>query len=245
LFDDAGMPLAVRQAGGEAGSSFPYDIPPGGVFVFQTDGSSPGVRAGSMVMTPDANTLSPAGAATISLTRGGIRVTESGVPAAAPTTHARIYVDMSGGRDTGLALAIPGTTGAAIGVRAFRTDGVTAAGNGETLLTLGPQGHIAAFVVQLVSGLPEGFTGVLDISSLYVPFVALTVRTATNARGDFLLTAFPVADLTRPAPAPLVFPQIADGGGYRTEFILLSAGAASSATISFRSPAGVPMAIGK
>jgi subtilisin family serine protease len=245
LYDDNGAPLPVSQAGGSTGSAFAYAIPPGGAFVFQTDGSSPAARAGSIVLTPDANTSSPVGSGMISLTRGGIRVTESGVPAATPTTHARIYVDTSGGHDTGLALAVTGTTGSMIAVEAFQADGVTAAGDGVRVLRLGPHGHAAAFAGQLISGLPQGFTGVLDIYSPFLPFVALTVRSVVNSRGDFLLTTFPVADLTQPAPAPVIFPQIADGGGYRTEFILLSAGAASSTTIAFYNQAGTPLAVGK
>jgi len=245
LYDDSGAPLPVKQAGGQTRSAFPYAIPPGGVFVFQTDGSASGVRAGSMVLTPDANTSSPVGSGIISLTRGGIRVTESGVPSATPTTHARIYVDTSGGHDTGLALALPGATGTRISVQAFRTDGVIAAGDGMQVFTLGPHGHTAAFAGQLISGLPQNFTGVLEIYSPFLPFVALTMRSMINTRGDFLLTTFPVADLMRPAPEGAVFPQIADGGGYRTEFILLSAGGASSTTITYHNQSGAPLAVGK
>jgi hypothetical protein len=200
LYDDNGAPLPVSQAGGGTGPVFAYTIPPGGAFVFETDGSSPAARAGSIVLTPDANTSSPVGSGIISLTRGGIRLTESGVPAATPTTHARIYVDTSGGHDTGLALAATGATGSMIAVEAFQADGVTAAGDGMRVLRIGPHGHVAAFARQLISGLPQNFTGVLDLYSSFVPFVALTVRSTANSRGDFLLTTFPVADLNRPAP---------------------------------------------
>ncbi len=198
-----------------------------------------------MMLTPDANTSSPAGSAMIGLTQRGIRVTESGVPAATPTTHARIYIDTSGGHNTGLALAVAGTTGSMIAVEAFQADGVTAAGDGMHVLRLDPHGHAAAFADQLISGLPPRFSGVLDIYSPYLPFVALTVRSMINSRRDFLLTTFPVADLTQPAPAPVIFPQIADGGGYRTEFILLSAGTASRTTIRFHNQTGAPLAVGK
>jgi len=44
---------------------------------------------------------------------------------------------------------------------------------------------------------------------------------------------------------PIVFPQIADGGGYMTQFILLSAGGASSTTLSFYGDDGRPLAVGK
>jgi hypothetical protein len=104
--------------------------------------------------------------------------------------------------------------------------------------------HTAAFVSQQISGLPEAFRGVLDITS-DSPIAALTLRSLVNERGEFLLTTFPVADSSRPAPYPIIFPQIADGGGYRTEFILLSPSGPSSTTLSFYGESGAPLAIGK
>jgi len=43
----------------------------------------------------------------------------------------------------------------------------------------------------------------------------------------------------------LIFPQIADGGGFVTDYILISAGGASGASVSFLSDAGSLLAIGK
>ena len=64
-------------------------------------------------------------------------------------------------------------------------------------------------------------------------------------RGDFLLTTFPIVDIVHPAPAAIFFPQIADGGGYTTEFILLSATGAANETISLFGDTGAPLPIGK
>jgi hypothetical protein len=63
------------------------------------------------------------------------------------------------------------------------------------------------------------------------------LRSLINARGDFLLTTFPVADISQTVTSPLVFPQVADGGGYQTQFILISPSAAgSSSTVSLDVP---------
>jgi subtilisin family serine protease len=245
LYDDNGAPLAVHQPGHMSGSMFTYAILPRGASVFLTDGSSASARAGSMILTPDADTSSPIGSVIFSYTAGGVRVTESGVSAATPTNRARIYVDTTGGHDTAVAVAGTGITDSVIAVRAFRIDGVTAVGGFMRAIELSPHGHTAAFAGQLISGLPRHFTGVLELYSPRVPFVALTGRSVTNSRGDFLLTTFPVADLSRPAPAPLIFPQIANGSGYRTQFILLSADSASNTTLRYRNQAGSPLNIGK
>jgi hypothetical protein len=244
LFSDSGDPLVVQQVGGTSASAFVYSIQPGGVFVFQTAGFPADATTGSVQVVPDPETPCPAGAGFIGYWRENVLVTESGVPAAIPTTHARIYIDQSGNHSTGLAVANPGSPGISVAFRAFLADGSTPAGTGAASVNLGPNGHTAGFVPQLVSGLPEGFAGVLDVSSPS-PFVALTLRSLTNARGRFLLTAFPVADATRPAPAPVVFPQIADGGGYVTEFILLSAAGASKTVLRLRAGDGSPLDVAR
>jgi hypothetical protein len=243
LFSDSGAPLMVNQIGGTRDSTFSYSIQPGGVFVFETDGSPVDANAGSVQLKPDANTSSPVGAGIFSFLQGGVRVTESGVPSASPTTHARIYIDQSGNHGTGLAIANPGTSGANATLKAFQTDGSTIAGTSAGVDLMG-NGHTARFVSQLISGLPADFRGVLDMRSSS-PFVAVTLRSLTNSRDNFLLTTFPIADGTQPAPAPIVFPQIADGGGYTTEFILLSPVGASTVTLGFYGEDGTPLAVGK
>jgi hypothetical protein len=244
LSDDTGAALSVNQVGGTRDSVFDYAIQPGGVFVFQTDGFPADARVGWARLIPDSNTSSPVGAGVFSYSQGAVRVTESGIPAAIPTTNARIYVDQSGYHATGLAVANPGAAGLDANLKAYHADGRAVAGGGEVSLSLDATGHTARFVSQLLPALPAGFTGILDISSTS-PFVALTLRSLTNSRGDFLLTTFPVADQTRPAPTPMVFPQIADGGGYATEFVLMTTGGPSSLTLKFYAEDGTPLPLGK
>jgi hypothetical protein len=123
-------------------------------------------------------------------------------------------------------------------------DGSTPAGGAAAPIVLNQNGHSARFVSQLIPGLPPNFTGVMEVAS-ESPFAALTLRSLTNSRGDFLLTTFPVVDLNRPPSFPVVFPQIADGGGYVTQFILLGAAGTSKAILHLRDHSGTPLAIGK
>ncbi|MGB7622647.1 MAG: IPT/TIG domain-containing protein, partial [Terriglobia bacterium] len=245
IYDDSGAPLAMHFAGiGSSTASLPYNIAPGGFLRVQTVGSSSGIEAGSAQVTPDSATEMPVGAGIFGYTSGGILVTESGIPAGTVTTHARVFIERSGGHDTGLAMANTLTGAEAlITLSAYALDGITPLGN--TSFILGPNAHVAKFVGEFVSGLNPGFTGILDLRS-GTPFSALTLRSLTNERGDFLLTTFPVADLTQPAPAPLVFPQIADGGGYQTEFILINpSGSASAVTLNLFGSDGTPLQVGK
>jgi YD repeat-containing protein len=242
IYGDGGLPLSVKLTDGNSGSTFPYSIPSGGARLFQTDGSPAAANAGWVRLTPNPGTPSPVGAGLFGYSPAGILLTESGVPSATPTTRARIYVDKSEGHDTGLAIVIPGAESGSVSVGAFRNDGATGVGSSQGPLALPARGHTAKFVGELISGLPSDFTGVLDISS-DKPFLALTLRSLYNSRGDFLLTTFPIADLNRPAPSPVVFPQIADGGGFVTQFILLSAGGGVTTTINLFGDDGAPLSV--
>jgi peptidyl-prolyl cis-trans isomerase A (cyclophilin A) len=244
FFGNDGAALTVSQAGGSPNSTFRYTIPAGGTYVFQTTGAPVAVQSGSLQLTPDAGNAAPVGAGIFSRTVAGVMGSECGIPSALPTTRALVYVDMANGHDSGLAIANTAATGLVVTLKAYQSDGVTAVGATDSALALPGNGHTAAFVAQWIAGLPTGFRGVVEVASS-TPFAALTLRALTNERHDFLMTTFPIADLTRPAPAPpLVFPQIADGGGYRTEFILLSSGGAVSSTMSFFNDEGAVLAVG-
>jgi hypothetical protein len=129
-------------------------------------------------------------------------------------------------------------------IYALQRNGSTRVGTSKGPFTLPANGHFARIADGLITGLPAEFTGVLDIASS-TPFAALTTRSRINERNDFLMATFPIADMTVPTPTPIVFPQIADGGGYATQFILIGTSGISSTTINFFNEYGIPLAIGK
>ncbi len=240
IFGDNGSPLSIRPVGGSSGSAFPYVIEGGGSALLESDGSSSQLVRGWVRLTPDPGSQTPSGAGLFRFTQNGVVVTESGVPSANPTTLARIYIDKSFGHDTGLAIANPGSALMKVALSAFQADGSTQVGTNS--VDLGARGHTAQFAGELITGLPDGFTGVLEISS-QIPFVALTLRSLINGRREFLLSTFPIADLNQPAPSPVVFPQIADGGGYTTQLILLSSGGRTETTIRFFGNDRMPLSV--
>jgi trimeric autotransporter adhesin len=239
IFDKNGVALVVNQAGGSPNSTFQYSIPAGGAFRFQSDGLPGSANVGWAQIVPDAGSMTPVGSGVFSYNRDEVLVSESGIPSSVSTTHARVYVDRSGGHNVGLAIANIGGTAASITVNSYQTDGASGVGTSWGTLTLVPYGQDAKFADQLIEGLPAGYRGVLDISSA-TPFAALTVRSLTNERSDFLMTTFPVADSNQTAPSPVVFPHLADGGGYVTEFILISGSSAANTTPGFYDDSGSP-----
>ena len=239
IFASNGSPLTVKPVGAAAASSFSYNIQPGGAFVLESDGSTPSVTSGWVRLTPGFAGAVPVAGGAFRVVQQGIVVNEAGVPAATPTTRARLYVDNSGGHDTGIAIANPRDTGAAISLRVYEMDGKTTVSEPASF-SLDPRGHRANVARDLVSGLPAGFRGLMEVSSP-TPFVALTLRALINSRGELLFATFPNADLTRPAPAPVIFPHLADGGGFRTEFILLGPITPAQTTLRLFGQDGKPL----
>ncbi|MBZ5555276.1 MAG: S53 family peptidase [Acidobacteriia bacterium] len=243
IFGDDGSPLEVRSANGPAGSSFAYAIPSGGLYLFETDGAPAWVSSGSVQVIPDRLRSTPMGAGLFGFAQDGIIVTESGIPAATLTTHARIFVDRSVGHDTGLAVANPSGNPIQLKLNAFERNGVSWVGKGS--LELRPAGHQSRFVGELLAGgLPDNFTGIVDISS-GTPFAALTLRTLNNSRGEFLLTTFPVGDALQSPPSSLIFPQIVDGAGYQTQFILLNSGPLANIRLNLFADDGTAVLLSK
>jgi sugar lactone lactonase YvrE len=241
--DDSGNPMNLVAAGGGGGSIIGYSIPPNGVLRLQTAGSPEIPQRGWAEVVPDNNTSTPVGSGIFGYNPDRILISETGIPSAAATTHALIYVDLSEAHNSGLAIANASAAAGTIILKAFQTDGITPAGTNQASVNLPASGHTSRFVREWIDGLPAQFKGVLDISST-AQFSALTLRSLINDRNEFLMTTFPVADATRPAPAPIVFPQVVDGDGYRSQFILLGSGGPAGVTIKFLDEKGKPLTIG-
>jgi Leucine-rich repeat (LRR) protein len=240
IIDGHGNPLDAGIVGGMTVSQLMYWITPGGILRIQTSGLGADTRTGWARITPFDGSTAPVGMGIFTYNPEDVLISESGVPSADAVTHGMVYVDLSGGHNTGLALANLSGTSASITVRALQLDGLTPVGNSDGPVLLDPHGHTAHFADEFVKGLPEGFAGILDISST-TPFVALTLRSLVNERNEFLMTTFPVANPDSSAPSPMVFPQVVDGGGYQTEFILISSGSAANTSLIFYDTAGSPV----
>jgi hypothetical protein len=236
FYDDDGHPFVIQPVGGTAASSFQYNIPPGGVYRLQTDGSSSTQKAGWARVIPTYLNITPVGFGVFSYNPIETLLTESGIPSSPYVTHARIYVDLAQNHNTGLAIANLSSTMATYTIAAFEIDGASRIGQ-SLGLQLPSFGHAGKFATQLVTGLPADFTGVLDISST-TPFSALTLRSLSNERGDFLISTFPIVDMNNAAPSPVIFPHIATGGGYTTQIILLSSGGAADTSLVLYNDAG-------
>src|SRR5207247_1024723 len=223
-------------------SSVPYQISPHGTYRATLERSGD-VVAGYAVVTPEPGTTTPSGTAIFQVKRDGIIVTEAGVAASPSTTAARILVD-NAGSSTGVALANRENQPAAVSFALLDINGRSVA---TTTRNLPPRGHLAIFAHELFPDVPQirdGFTGLLEIASS-AAVALVTLRLTINQRDDLIFTTLPVADLNRPTPTALVFPQVAIGEGFSTRLILINSktGIAASGRLSFFRSDGSAMTV--
>lgn len=156
------------------------------------------------------------GVAVISLKKDETFVSETSIPASAPIQQGRIYVNVNGPVNTGMAIANDGIEPATISF--YFTDSL---GNdfGSGSFTLEPKRNIAAFANQTPFNLAGPLEGSLTFKSS-MPVAVTALRGFTNERGEFLMTTLPVVSLYEDHRSSIVLPQFADGAGWSTQVIL-------------------------
>lgn len=189
----------------------------GGVsLVSQGGGAS--VQVGYGRIRPNSGSTTPSGLAIFGLTQGGVLVSEAGVPAAPPVQEGRIFAEVSGPVNTGLAIANPNDVPATITF--FFTD-VNGTNFGGDSFTLGANNQTAKFLDQAPFNGGSSLLGAFTFTSS-VPISVVALRSFTNERGDFLITTLPVAPLSGSSTSVVYFPHFADGGGWTTQVILVN-----------------------
>jgi len=193
-----------------------FSIPQDGLQQWMTTATTDSIQIGFARAQVDAGTTPPSGLAIFGLRSSGVLVTEASVPAAPVMQYGRIYAEVNGPVNTGIAFANPTNQEASISF--YFTD---AAGNdyGFGLFTLGGNHQMAAFLSEAPFNGRAPMQGTLTFSSS-VPVGVIAVRGFTNERSEFLVTTLPVAAISNPSNNTIVLPQFADGGGWTTQIIL-------------------------
>ena len=212
-----------------------YSITNRGGTSFITSGPAPSTTAGYAVVQPNSGSATPSGVAIFGYRPNNVLVTEAGVPATPVLRTGRIYAEVAGAVNTGVAIANPNNQPANISYY-FTDNSGKNFGAGTT--TIPAAGQIAKFLNQAPfnSGNMQGsFTLASD-----VPVGVIALRGLTNERSEFLISTLPVLDLSAAVPsAAITLPHFADGGGWTTQIILVNPGNSSiSGSVSFWNPNG-------
>jgi hypothetical protein len=237
-FSAAAQPTAVTVAG-QSNSTFNYTIPARSSRRFQTAGQGPGTLVGSVRVTPAAGNKTPSGLAVFSFKNGGVTVAEAGVPSTRTGQAFRLYAEArdaaNGSIQTGIAIANPSASNALLSFELTNMAGQSVGLSGS--YTVPANGQVALFLNQIpgFQSLATPFQGVLRVSTTSAGIAVVGLRSRINERQDFLITTTPSIDEAGPSTtAELVFPHFADGGGYTTQFILMSGTAGQSAAGTLR-----------
>lgn len=167
---------------------------------------------------PGTNNTTPAGMAIFGFRQNNVLVTEAAVPAARLFTTGRIYAEVAGPVNTGLAIANPNSQAANISF--YFTD---ASGNnfGQGTLTLAANNQIARFLNEAPFNGGSSVNGSFTFTSS-APVAVVALRGFTNERSEFLITTLPVLELSNTALQASVLPHFADGGGWTTQIVLVN-----------------------
>jgi hypothetical protein len=176
----------------------------------------------------------PAAFEVVRLRQNGVLVSEATLPSSTPLQRGRFYAETQDSLSTGVAMVNPNEQSASIAFVFTGTDGSLENGT----MTIPPGTQIAAFLHQSPFGGPDSFKGSFTFDSS-VPIAVAAIRGRLNERNEWLMTALPVDDLSAPPASGIVFPQFAEGAGWKTEIVLVNRTArTATGTVAFRSPSG-------
>ena len=230
-----GAPMAMT-ANGQTASSFSYSIPRQSAFKLVTAGIASATVVGSVHVTP-ANSATPSSLVIFSYKPAGITVTEAGVPGIQAAAF-RMYVEETatggiGAIQSGLAIANLDAASTTVTLELTGLDGTSA---GQGTVAIPGNGQVANFLNEVFPGLSFPFKGILRVSGGAAAGLSVVgLRTRTNERGDFMITTTPPTDENNSrSPTELLFPDVANGGGYTTQFILFSGTAGQSSSGNLR-----------
>ena len=202
-------------------TSIPYAVTVRGGYVTASQGNATNVSTGYARIQPSAGSSPPSGLAIFGFRQNGYLVSEAAVPAASLITSGRIYAEIGGPVNTGIAIANPNSV--PVTVNFYFTTAVDgrASDFGQGSTTIAANGQIAAFLNQPPFN-GTGLSGTFTFAAS-APVAVIALRGLTTEPSQFLITTLPVADLSVPAGSdPILFPHYADGGGWLTHILLVN-----------------------
>jgi uncharacterized repeat protein (TIGR01451 family) len=241
LLATTGIALWVVRADTTISYSF---VDRGGVSLI-TRGGTNSSTVGYARVQPNSQNTAPAGVAIFGFRQNGILVTEAGVPASQLIQSGRIYAEVNGPVNTGIAIANPNPTQATISFYFTNSNGVDF---GAGTKTIPANGQFASFLNEAPFNSGSSVTGTLTFTSS-LPVAVIALRGFTNERSEFLITTLPVIDLGSGSSNTAIIPHFADGGGWTTQVVLVNSGDSPlSGTVQFLSQGtsaapGVPLSL--
>jgi len=195
--------------------------------------TSSSLQTGYIRLIPDAGNTAPAGMTIFGLKSGVILINEAGVPSMPTVLSGRIFVDVAGSVNTGIAFANPNDQDVVISY--YFTDGSGGNFNAGSLpLTANHQ--VATFLTEQPFGLKPSSAATFTFSST-LPIATIALRSFVNERSEVLITTVAVSPIGDGfGGTALLIPLLPDGAGWSTQLVLVNPGDQSiSGTLQFLS----------
>jgi len=202
-------------------------------------------------IVPFAGTYTPHSHVILSHKELGTTRLQTDVEGQLPGSSFRTYVEslpgfetgVPGSARTGIALANPSSTPATV-----RMDLTNFNGNLQASSTAQLPGKAElAFMLNDFPGfgtVPQTFQGVLKLTVVSGPGIAAAgFRASFNANGNLLVTTTGPLNENAGIPGLLIFPHMAEGGGYTTRFVILggTSGQSNAGVLRFFNQNGSPV----
>jgi hypothetical protein len=209
-------PLAVAQT---TSNSLFYSFTDRGGVSIQTIGGTGPITVGYARLDPGGGTTAPTGVEIFAFRPNGVTVAESAVPAMLPMLSGRAYAEVSSRINTGMAFVNPNSFQVTISFFFTDQSGIQ---SGQGTFSLDPGVQIARFLNEApFSLINSSFVGTFSFIAS-APVGVISLRSVLNERNDFLITTQTVAPTVNASATPLVMAHFADGGGWRTQVLLVN-----------------------
>jgi hypothetical protein len=195
-----------------------FSVPDRGAVVGTTAGSSISGTSGYGGLAFNGSATA-SGIAIMSLRTNGVVVSETSVSAVPVMKSGRIYAEIGGGIDIGLALVNPNSTTTTVSFFFTDANGQDF-GNGN--ISIAANGQLSKFLSESpFNGSPSARTFTFQASA---PIAVTALRSRTNERSEFLFTTLPVIDLSVSTDDAAIVPHTAQGGGWATQVLMVNPG---------------------
>ncbi len=163
----------------------------------------------------------PAGLAIFGIRQNNVLISEAAIPAAKLIRSGRIFAEINGPVNTGLAIANPNDQ--TVSISFVFNDSLAGRNVQSGSTTIPPNGQISAFLNADPFHGPSSLQGTLTFTAS-APVAALAIRGLTNQapRSEFLISTLPVVEVPTSVTEPLYISQFADGNGSKTQLILIN-----------------------
>lgn len=208
------------------------------------------LKLGSIQVVPFQGFATPHTHVVMHHTDGGVLTSIIGVEGQVPAKTLRMFADAQGDFDpgtarstrSGVALANPASTPVSVTFQMRSLDGTLLRTSQPLVVPANGQVSLALNSIPGFESLASPFEGVLAVTSnSNQGITAAGFHLVNNERGNILYTAIGPLKEDAGATQQVVFPHIAEGGGYTTQFVVVSGDQANTGVLSFFSEDGNPL----